>query len=230
MSASLPISQLLKLQTWMSSSFPTGAFTCSHGLESAIADGRIDDQLSTQNWLLAILHHGSGWNDAVLLSQAWHAVHQAQSPIASLQSLNELSLALQAGAERYTETTQLGASFLAAANAWPESQQLNWESIGSELSFPIIVGALGALHKIPLDSLSAATLQSIMSNLTWIASRLIPLGQNQALSIVAKLETDIMTVAANATLATLDDLGSCALLCDLASLQHESLNSRVCHT
>lgn len=235
MTETLEYAALLKLQTWMSSSFPIGAYTCSHGIETAISDGRLHDVPSTHQWLQTILQHGSLWNDAILLSHAWHAVHDQHNGIRTpnirtLTELNQLSLALQAGAERHLETTQLGAAFLSAARAWPETDTLNWHALGSELAFPVIVGAAGALHDLPLAAVCASTLQSTLSNLAWIATRLLPLGQSDCLSIIVELEADITSVSKRATSATLDDLGSCALLCDLASLQHETLRSRVCQT
>jgi urease accessory protein len=68
------------------------------------------------------------------------------------------------------------------------------------------------------------------SNLAWIASRLVPLGQTTCLQMIATLETTVEDIAILAMGASLDDLGSCTLLADLASLQHEQLAGRVCQT
>lgn len=233
------------LQSWMSAAFPIGAFSCSHGLETAIQDGRISDSQGCLEWIKAITRQGSGWNDSVILANAYRLGAQLlsdqvtdarQEPARqtdaanSLRELNELALALQAGAERYLETTQLAAAFRSSAAAWGTFDAIPWQATGSELALPVVTGVLGAAHQIPQTLLIASTLQSMTSNLAWIATRLVPLGQSDCLQMIASLEPTIMDVANRTTDASLDELGSCTLLADLASLQHEQLTGRVCQT
>ena len=220
------LQQHLRLQTWMSSAFPIGAYSYSHGLEAAIQDGRVNDAHSCQAWITTIIRYGSGWNDSILAHQAY--LH-ANCP-STLQELNELSLALQPGAERFLETTQLAASFLTAANAWPAQQPIDWQSLGPDLALPIVAGALGAQQGFSAPLLVASLLQAMASNLVWVATRLIPLGQQSTLQTIAQLEPLVASVSDKALTATLDDLGSCAVLADIASLQHETLNGRVCQS
>lgn len=241
MSEPVSVTQQLMLQSWMSAAFPIGAYSCSHGMETAIQDGRIRDTASCQEWILGIITHGSGWNDSIILRQAWslskafldqpvtRAIEDTR-PFHLLQELNALSLALQAGAERHLETTRLAHAFLAAANAWGHCERIPWCSLGSNLTLPVVTGSLGALHDIPVKLMVASSLQASTSNLAWIATRLVPLGQNGCLEMIADMTDTIEAVANRAVDATLDDLGSSALLADLASLQHEHLHSRVCQT
>src|SRR5688572_10735176 len=63
----------LLLATWLSPAFPIGAFSYSHGLETAIANGRLRTAAAVHDWVAAILISGSGWNDAVFLAEAWRA-------------------------------------------------------------------------------------------------------------------------------------------------------------
>lgn len=234
MSTSATLTQLLTLQTWMSAAFPIGAFSCSHGLETAIQDNRVHDSSSCIEWIETICTHGSGWNDSLILAHA-HRLSQTllegvSNNVNELRDLNDLALALQSGAERYLETTQLASAFLQAAKAWGETDKVPWQALGSELSLPVTLGALGALHNLPLTLLIASSLQSTTSNLVWIAARLIPLGQNTCLQLVSSLEPVIEQVASKVAGSSLDDLGSSALLADLASLQHEQLRGRICQT
>ena len=245
MSESLPLKQHLMLQSWMSAAFPTGAFSCSHGLETAIQDGRILDAQGCLEWIQAITSRGSGWNDSVILANAYRLGGQlldSQSTVAreeparqtdtanSLRELNDLALALQAGAERHLETARLAAAFQSSAAAWGTFDDIPWQSLGRDLALPVVTGILGVAHRIPQTLLIASTLQSMTSNLAWIATRLVPLGQTACLQLIATLEHTIMDVANRTTDASLDELGSCTLLADLASLQHEHLTGRVCQT
>src|SRR5437762_8080186 len=65
---------LYRLMTWLSPSFPVGAFSYSSGIEWAVEAGDITDAVSLQGWLAAVLTDGSGFCDAVFLAQAHRAV------------------------------------------------------------------------------------------------------------------------------------------------------------
>ena len=245
MSEPLSLKQHLMLQSWMSAAFPIGAFSCSHGMETAIQDGRIHDGQSCLEWIQGITSYGSGWNDSVILANACRLggdlldsqpsaaqeefVRQADAAN-PLRELNDLALALQASAERHLETTRLAAAFQASAATWSTVDDIPWQTIGRDLALPVVTGVLGAAHRIPPRLLIASALQSMTSNLAWIATRLVPLGQTACLQLICTLESTIVDVANRATDASLDELGSCTLLADLASLQHEHLTGRVCQT
>ncbi len=233
----------LTLQTWMSAAFPTGAFTCSHGLETAIDDGRVHDALTCEDWIAGIVQYGSGWNDALLCSAAFAKVQAMdradpassdtpalKSLLKELNELNALAVALCAGAERLQETTQLGVAFSHAAATGSSQARTAHTMIDGAIALPVAMGVTAAIEGIALDQLLASALQSMSSNLVWICTRLVPLGQTRALTIISRLQPLIMTTAARALDSTLDDLGSCTLLADLASIEHEQLHSRICIT
>src|ERR1044072_5663718 len=64
---------LYRLMTWLSPSFPVGAFSYSSGIEWAVEAGDITDAASLRDWLAAMLGEGSGFCDAVFLAQAHRA-------------------------------------------------------------------------------------------------------------------------------------------------------------
>ncbi len=76
----------LRLVQWLSPAFPIGAFAYSQGLEVAIADGDIRTASDLETWIAAILRHGSGRIDAILLAHA-------RKPGADLAGLTALILA-----------------------------------------------------------------------------------------------------------------------------------------
>src|SRR4029079_17672617 len=54
-------SALYRLRTWLSPSFPVGAFSYSSGIEWAVEAGDITDAASLRDWLAAMLTEGSGF-------------------------------------------------------------------------------------------------------------------------------------------------------------------------
>src|SRR5437588_309232 len=55
---------LYRLMTWLSPSFPVGAFSYSGGIEWVVEAGDITDAASLRDWLAAMLTGGSGFGDA----------------------------------------------------------------------------------------------------------------------------------------------------------------------
>jgi urease accessory protein len=204
---------LLLLFNWMSPTFPIGSFAYSHGLEQAIADGRVTTQDDVQDWISDLLNSGSGWNDAVLFAQCWHG------------NPNELALALAGSAERYSETTQLGRNFNIAASVWTGDEQQS-----GELAYPVAAGLACKQMAIPQDQGLAAFLQGFCASLVSVAVRLVPLGQTAGLKVLRNLAPLISATANRAASATLDDLGSHCIAAEIAAMKHETLEPRIFRT
>ena len=230
----LTLPALLRLQSWMSPAFPTGAYTFSHGLESAIFDGAVFDAEGVRDWIGAVIEHGSGRNDAIVTAASHAAVTEAREE--EIPAINALSLALSAGAERRRESVLLGASFREAAAPWfgPGAETGGdrdpLSSLSGDCALPVAVGALSARAALPLRPVLASSLQSTAANLAWIAARLVPLGQRETLATIAALEAPLARLAETAAESTLDDLGGCAVRADIDSLRHERQRSRVCRS
>ena len=106
---------LYRLLAWLSPSFPTGAFSYSHGLEAAAASGVVHDRTSLEGWIAAIVARGSGRIDADILCQAYRAARVGDE--AGIDIANRRGLAFRATAELALEAAQQGEAFLAAWQA-----------------------------------------------------------------------------------------------------------------
>src|SRR5260370_17643677 len=69
----LPPVSLLRMQSWLSPTFPTGSYSYSHGIEWAVEAGHIHDREGLVDWLEADLCYGSGRNAAIFFIEAWRA-------------------------------------------------------------------------------------------------------------------------------------------------------------
>lgn len=218
---------LYRLMTWLSPSFPVGAFAYSSGIEWAVEAGDITDAVSLRDWLAALLTDGSGFCDGVFLAQAHGAA--SVSDHATLKEIAELAAAFVPSRERQLETTTQGRAFIEIARA-------AWDSPGLDASiaacdgpivYPVAVGLVSAAHGIPLAPALHAFLHAVVSNWISAGSRLIPLGQTDSQRVLAALEPDVAATAARAATALLDDLGSATFRADLASLRHETQYTRL---
>jgi urease accessory protein len=218
---------LYRLMTWLSPSFPVGAFSYSSGIEWAVEAGDITNAASLRDWLAAMLGDGSGFCDAVFLAQA----HRAASVRidSELHEIAELAAAFVPSRERQLETSTQGRAFIEIARtAWAgEALDRMVAACSGVIVYPVAVGLVSAAHAIPVAPTMHAFLHALVSNWISAGARLVPLGQTDSQRILASLEDEVVLTAKRALEASLDDLGSATFRADLASLRHETQYTRL---
>lgn len=220
MSGESGVAALLRLMAWMSPAFPVGGFSYSGGLEKAVEDGRVRNATELSGWVETLLLHGSLWNDAVFLAEAWRCSQDALA----LSKAADLGRALAGSAERYRETVLLGDAFVSAAGAWPHKVL---ELLPQDVPYPVAVGAVAAGHGVPLRETLAAFLHAGVSQIVSAGIRLGVAGQRDGVAILAASEVAIAEMAARAVPSTLDDLGSATIIADTAAMRHETQGTRL---
>ncbi|MEM7763182.1 MAG: urease accessory protein UreF [Pseudomonadota bacterium] len=216
---------LYQLMTWLSPSFPVGAYAFSHGLERAIEADRVTDVASATDWISDLVLRGSGQVDLVLLHQAFAAT--VSDDKTSLSAVIELGQALWPSLEIRTESLAQGEAFLRVACAcWPSTALQALKDDG-DVAYPVAVAVCAALHDIDIDSLAMAYAHAFTANLTSAIVRLVPLGQTDGQRITRQL-LDVMPKAiARAAATPLDDIASASLMSDIYSMQHEIQYTRL---
>ena len=212
-------SSLLRLLTWLSPAFPTGAFAYSQGLEWAIENGDVKDEASLTLWLEDLLHHGSLWSDVIILRCTRRSAPAAWPTIAS----EAASLAL--AHERRLETLAQGAAFRLAAAPWACPALENWGD--APLPQPVALGVLAAHDAIDEDDLALGFLQAGIANLVSASVRLVPLGQTAGLRVQAKLASAILAVVQASRGLPLTACGGACFAADIASMRHETQYTRL---
>ena len=203
---------LLTLTQWLSPAFPVGAFAFSHGLETAISEGRITDADDLAAWLADLLAHGSVRSDVVLLACAYRSD--------DLDEVQDTALAFQPSAERLEEAMQLGAAFCRTVRDV-------WGLDLPDLAYPVAVGRAARAQGLPLEDTAALYAQSFLANLVSAAIRLVPLGQTEGQRVLTRLQDACRALGQEAPAFTLDDLASAAFLSDIAAMRHETQTPRI---
>ncbi len=145
-----------------------------------------------------------------------------------LHEVAELAAALVPSCERRLETLAQGAAFLSAVQAvWPHPALAQVAAQRAQIAYPIAVGACAAAHALPLPATAHAFVQAFATNLVSAGVRLIPLGQTDGLRVVAALEPLIVRIVAAGLAAGLHDIGSTAVMADIASMRHETQYTRL---
>jgi len=217
---------LSKLLTWTSPSYPTGAFSYSHGLEWAVEVGDVRDVATLVDYIDAVLARGGGWIDAVLFARAYDCAHDAFA----FDEIADYAAAFRGSAETALESHQQGAAFLAVTRrAWPHAQlEAFAERRGdAPMAHSIAMALACAAHGIPRDVALSAWLHATAANLVSAGVRLVPLGQTDGQIATARLASRIGAIAADALDMSLDELGTAAPLLELCSIRHETQYTRL---
>lgn len=226
------------LLAWTSPSFPVGAYTYSHGLEWAVEDGTVRDAATLRAWVTGVLRHGAGWSDTLLLVHGLRAAALGEE--AAFRELLDLSLALQPSSERRLEASAQGDAFIAAIiGAWPPSGDTAATRLFARLTkgeaalargewaYALAFSAAAAAWGLPEGPVATAFLHAFAANLVSAAVRAVPLGQTDGQRVVNALGDEIVTLAAAALQAPLEEIGGCAFAADIASMKHETQYTRL---
>jgi len=221
--------QLYRVLTWFSPGFPIGAFSYSHGLETAAASGGVHDRETLQRWIAAILTHGAGRMDDTLRDA--HRAAAAQN-LEALTAANRRGLAFRATSEMALETIGQGEAFLATCRAaWRDSVLEQWGAMlgaaGEGVCHAAAAGAVTARADIPLGCALTVYLQAMAANLVSAGLRLGIVGQTDGQRILAALEPVVGTAGASALTRDPAAFGGATLAIELASMAHETQYSRL---
>jgi urease accessory protein len=222
---------LYDLMTWMSPTWPIGAFAHSSGLEWAVEQGHVVDRASTADWITTLIERGAIHNDLVLFTHAWRAADTGDHE--ELLAVAELAVASQTGFERRLEATAQGAAFRRIATATVAGDLLAGID-DDDLTYPVAAAALFAAQGIALRPALTAWLHGAAANLVSAAQRLVPLGQTDGQKVLRELREPIFA-AVEAAIALpegdpFEALGGAALVAELGCMAHETQYTRLFRT
>jgi urease accessory protein len=219
---------LYRLLAWLSPAYPIGAFSYSHGVETAVEEGFIKDRASLVGWLQTVLTDGTGRVDGALFAVAWRAADAKDWK--TFDAVAERAAAWRGTSEMALESRQQGGSFLSITkNAWrhPDLDAAH-ERLAGEIALPVAVALAAAVHGIALEMALSGYLHAFTANLISAAVRTVPLGQSDGQLALAALEAYVNQAARAAmTVKSLDEVGTATPLLDWCSLKHETQYTRL---
>ncbi len=221
---------LYRLLSWMSPSFPVGAFTYSHGIEYAVEAGLIKTAKDLAVWIEGIVSFGAGRMDADFFRDAWRAVSKGDDD--ALARTVEGADALRGTKETALESKAQGEAFMQTIRAvWPHARIEEWSGVLKVLDRPapyaVAVGVASAVSGVPLKSALIAFLHAFAANLVSAGVRLVPLGQTDGQKTLAALQPVVLDGALAALERSAGDLGGAAAIVDWTSMKHETQYTRL---
>ena len=224
---------LYRLSSWLSPSFPVGAYTYSSGLEYAVECGLVADASDLECWLSDMLISGSGAVEGVFFCAAWRAA--AASDGAAMKTVVERADATRASSEMALESAAQGDAFLKAIrDAWPRREYELLDDVlrgfARKPAYSVAVGAVCGFNGIPLRPSLVAFLHALAANLVSAGVRLIPLGQTQGQRVIAGLEAAVERATSAAACAAMEDIATSTPVIDWTSMRHETQYTRLFRT
>ncbi|MDN3564578.1 urease accessory protein UreF [Paeniroseomonas aquatica] len=218
---------LYRLLAWLSPAYPVGAYTYSHGLETAVEDASITTRAVLVDYVETVLLAGAGRIDGALLAAAWRAAEAGDD--AALDAAALLAAAWRGTAETALESMAQGTAFTSVTqSAWPEPRFAAFAARHPRrLAHPVAFGAAAGFQGIPLRPALAGWLAAFAANLVSAGVRLVPLGQTDGQIATAALHPVVEAAADAALAADLDRIGTAAPMLDLLSMRHETQYTRL---
>ncbi len=215
----------LSLMQLTNASLPVGAYSYSEGIETLVETGAIATATDLHHWLSQELQHGGIQTEAAILIRAYRAI-QANQP-SQLAYWNHWLSAARETEELRQQSWQMGR---ALTRLLPElnSDTRHWiESAGTPCNFAIAFAAAAAVSQVPLEMTVQGYLHSWASNLINAGIRLVPLGQTEGQILLHQLHPLIDQAVIDVMALDDADLSSGSWGLSLASMQHETLYSRL---
>ena len=217
--------QLLRLLQLASPLLPVGGYSYSEGLESLVSQKIIYDRVTFQAWIERELQVGAIRIETAVMDRAY--VAGMQSDCNQLQYWNHWLSAARETEELREQSWQMGGSlFKLLCELTPEIKSLI-STIELPCNYAIAFGMTAQYWQIDRQVTNLAYLHSWLTNLIGAGVKLIPLGQTAGQQLLWQLQAEIDRLSLTIPLLSDEELCACSWGLSLASMQHETLYSRL---
>jgi urease accessory protein len=208
------------------SAFPSGAFSHSFGLETAILERDVRDASGVRAWMCAYLGESLATLDARAIVLALRGAEI--DALDAWLGASIFAVEARAANRRLARATLDAYATMGLDDAGARAYR---EAIGAERAHGIhaLAVALGyrAIGAAPGDAV-CGFLSAAAAALGAVAARAIPLGQRDVGALLWSLREPIRTWTAHALeVETMDDLTMSAIPCEIDAMRHASLDGRL---
>lgn len=218
------MSSLLALLQFVSPALPVGAYSYSEGIETLVQNGKVKDLATLEYWLQQELKYGAISVEAIALLRAYTCIENGDRTV--LKYWNEWLSAFRETEEIRQQSWQMGRSLTRLLIDLQPTLQPTITACG-DCNFTVAF-AIAAYHwQIDPQTAILGYLYSWASNLANAGVRLIPLGQTQGQKLLLNLYPVLEQASITTMNANDDSLRNCGWGLAIASMQHETLYSRL---
>ncbi|KAA9393982.1 urease accessory protein UreF [Kocuria coralli] len=218
-------SGLLAVLQFADSALPTGAFSQSLGLETAIDDEAVHDETTFRAWLRRFLHHqlapADGWAIRAI-------VRDGADPLEVDAALHAMTLPVQVrdgNAAMGRRAAQIAEQNFSGPAAQAYTTALGrGEVIGS---VPVVLALLARDHGTGWEDACAAHLFTSLTSLTQNAVRGIPIGQNAGQRVLRAMHPEVEAALERIAAMTDDEVGAVSPALEIDQMRHSWQRARM---
>ena len=220
LSASLPF--LLQLT---SPTLPVGAYSYSEGLEYLVDNGTIATSIDLSNWIKQELSYGMIPVETAITARSYDAM--LVKNLEQLKYWNAWLSAMRDTREIREQSWQMGQSLARLMCSLEPNLVPLIDTIGSPCNFATMFAVAAAQWQITVDATLLGYLHSWLTNIVNAGVKLIPLGQTAGQALLIELYPTLRQTTKRCLELSDDDLYSCSWGTAIASMNHETLYSRL---
>ena len=217
-----PFLHLLQLT---SPSLPVGAYSYSEGLETLVYQGVIADPSSLQQWLIQELEYGAIRLETAVLARTYQAAQDNDLP--TINYWNQWLSAARETEELRQQSWQMGQSLRRLLLQLQSDFVCFFPDTDTPCNFAIAFAIAAAYWQIEPQAAVLGYLHSWASNLVTAGVKLIPLGQTQGQQVLFALYPSLEQTAVASLKLENEELSSCSWGLAIASMNHETLYTRL---
>lgn len=217
--------KLLRLLQLASSNLPVGGYTFSQGLEYAIEEGWLNDASTVKHWIkhtstMTLVHA-----DLPLIYRQYRSIENGNSE--DSKKWNQYALAIRESRELLLADTAMGEALLRLAKSMEVALPEYCLIPRAKISFTSMFSLVAIHMKLPAREACSAYAWTVIENQVLAATKLLPLGQTAAQTMLYELTEQVAECVHQA--ADIDDehMGISLPGLAMASAKHETQYSRL---
>ena len=218
-------SHLLYLLQLASPALPVGAYSYSEGLETLVDNGTINNQASLKHWLEAELRYGAIRLEAAVMLRAYQSAKVGD--LKTLSYWNGWLSAARETEELRASSWQMGRSLIRLLMELQPQIKSIADAVGSHCNYAIAFGIAVADWDINIKGAMLGYLHSWATNLITAGVKLIPLGQTAGQQLLLLLQPFLRGAVEEVLTLEDDQLSCCSWGLSLASMNHQTLYTRL---
>ncbi len=220
--SSASLAYLLQLA---SPALPVGGYTYSEGLETLVQQGSLTTVAEFENWLTQDLQTGAVRLDAVAIARLHTAVTAGQH--SAIAQWNQWLSALRDTEEVRLQSWQMGRSLVRLMQELEPTLTPIFKTCGDRTNFATAFAIAAAHWQIPVQSALLGYLHSWLTTAINAGVKLIPLGQTAGQRLLMQLYPVLHETVETAQSLPDESLYACNWGWAIASMQHETLYTRL---
>ena len=208
-----------------SPALPVGAYSYSEGLEFLVDNGTITAVTALEHWITQELSYGTIRLETAVMARSYNAMVAEDWDM--LRYWNNWLSAVRDTRELREQSWQMGQALARLLRTLePELAQV-LDEVGQPYNFATVFAISAARWHIEPEAMLLGYLHSWITNLVNAGIKLIPLGQTAGQTLLIQLYPTLRQTVQHCLAVDDDDLYGCSWGTAIASMNHETLYSRL---